>query len=447
MAYSDFIAAIDLGTSHLVGVVGIKNASGAFSIIAYDRVSSANSIRRGCVYNVEETASRVKRLILQLESKLNGAKIGKVYVGIGGQSLRSIDHSVVKELGDDAVVTEEVIDELYKESQSFRPDLLDVLAAVSPSYFLDGHIEYQPIGIPSNRIEARYKLIVGRPSLRRYATNSITEKAKIEIAGLVVSPLALADVVLSDDQKDLGCALIGFGAGVTTLTVYKGGKLVSLNVIPLGSHLITKDITSLRLVESEAERIKLAYGNANMDKDDDTTIQVTAADGNGLREIRLSDLNNVVEARAKEILENVCARLEESGVINNLGAGIIIAGGGSQLKNIIEVIQERLKMEVRMAKIRKDIIIGNEAIVNNPEYAVALGLLMQGTENCAATPPQKVEQKPLFNDFEVEVTPKQEPEPKVEKPKKKKSVGLFKNLTNKIDSFGKTLFDDEDTGK
>lgn len=442
MAYTDFIAAIDLGTSHMVGMVGTKNAAGVLSIIAYEIENSATCIRRGCVYNVEETANKIKRLILKLENKLHGSKIGKVYVGVGGQSLRSVEHTVLKVLGPEGVVTEEVIQSLYQECCNFRPDMLDVLAAVSPTYFLDGKPEPSPVGIPCNRIEARYKLIVGRPSLKRYIINSISERAKVEIAGIIVSPLALADVVLTDDEKDLGCALIGFGAGVTTLTVYKGGKLANLSVIPFGGNLITRDITNLHVVESEAERIKLTYGNATADKDNELAIQVSSADGLGLREIKLAELNNVIEARLKEILENVYARLEATGLMNSLGAGIVITGGGAALKGLPETIKERLKMEVRYSSVRKGIVEGGEMVAGNPQYAVAVGLLLQGTKNCALYIPPKPEPEP--EPVVVEEPPVAEPprrEPKREK-EKKKGPGLFGRLA---DTFGKTLFDDDET--
>lgn len=442
MAYTDFIAAIDLGTSHMVGMVGTKNAAGVLSIIAYEIENSATCIRRGCVYNVEETANKIKRLILKLENKLHGSKIGKVYVGVGGQSLRSVEHTVLKVLGPEGVVTDEVIQSLYQECCNFRPDMLDVLAAVSPTYFLDGKPEPSPVGIPCNRIEARYKLIVGRPSLKRYIINSISERAKVEIAGIIVSPLALADVVLTDDEKDLGCALIGFGAGVTTLTVYKGGKLANLSVIPFGGNLITRDITNLHVVESEAERIKLTYGNATADKDNEMAIQVSSADGLGLREIKLAELNNVIEARLKEILENVYARLEATGLMNSLGAGIVITGGGAALKGLPETIKERLKMEVRYSSVRKGIVEGGEMVAGNPQYAVAVGLLLQGTKNCALYIPPKPEPEP--EPAVVEEPPVAEPprkEPKREK-EKKKGPGLFGRLA---DTFGKTLFDDDET--
>ena len=449
MAYTDFIAAIDLGTSHMVGMVGTKNATGALSIIAYEVENSGTCIRRGCVYNVKETASKIKRLILKLENKLGGTKIGQVYVGLGGQSLRSIEHTVCKVLGTEGVVTEEIIDSLYQECKDYRPDMLTVLDVVSPSYFLDDKPESNPVGVPCfSRIEARYKLIVGRPSLKLNIVNSISEQAKIEIAGILVSPLALGDVVLSDNEKDLGCALIGFGAGVTTISVYKGGKLASLSVVPFGGNLITKDITNLRVVESEAERLKITYGSAKADRDNDMTIQVSLADGMGLREIKLAELNGVIEARMDEILENVYARLEATGLMSVLGAGIVITGGGAALKNLPAVMSERLKMEVRYSAVRKGVVASGDLVVaSNPEYAVAVGLLAKGTKNCALYIPPKPEPKPEPKvELEPTVEPIVEPEPIKEKPKKEKKEkkGFGWKPKTWIDTFGKTLFDDDD---
>ena len=437
MAYTDFIAVIDLGSSHMVGMVGTKNQRGTLSIIAYEVEDSSSCIRRGCVYNVDETANKIKRLILKLENKLGGAKIAKVYVGIGGQSLHSIDHTVSRVLGTDGVVTEEIINDLYEECKSFHPDLLDVLAVVSPTYTLDDKLEPNPVGIPCSRIEARYKLIVGRPSLRRYLNDGIAERAKIEIAGIIVSPLALADVVLTDNEKNLGCALIGFGAGVTTLTVYKGGRLIDLSVIPFGGNLITRDITNLRLVESEAERVKLTYGSAMMEKNGDQNIQVGSADV-GMREIKLSDLNYVIEARIKEILENVYARIDATGLMDSLGAGIVITGGAAALKNLPEVIRERLKMDVRCSAARKGTVEGGDAIAGKLEYAVAIGLLTKGTKNCAYIQPKVEKPNP--------VEPKED-EPKREEPrtttsannKKPKGKGRLVGLWGNI---SKNLFDD-----
>jgi cell division protein FtsA len=279
MAYTNFIAAIDLGTSHIAGMIATKNASGAITILAYETASSASCIRRGCIYNMDEAAYLIKGLIQKLHNKIAGDRIEKVYVGIGGQSIHAINHVVTKSLGNETSVTTDIIKAMDAECRNYHPEMLDVLDIVSPTYYLNDKKEINPVGISCSRIEAHYKLIVGRPSLRRDIYGSIKEKANVNIAGVFVSPLALADAVLSQGEKDLGCALINFGAGVTSVSIYKYGNLSNLWVIPLGGNLITKDIMTLNIVEHEAERIKKTYGSLIIDKDDDSSIPVNAAEG------------------------------------------------------------------------------------------------------------------------------------------------------------------------
>lgn len=443
MAYTNFIAAIDLGTSHMVGMVGTKDATGALSIIAYEVENTSTGIRRGYVYNVKDAATNIKRLILKLENKLDGAKISKVYVGIGGQSIRSLDHVVSRVLGAEGVVTEEIIDGLYAECKAFRPDMLAVLDVVAPAYMVDGKPEPNPVGVLCHRIEARYKLIVGRPALRLNVSNSVTGLAGIDIAGIEIAPLSLGDVVLSENEKDLGCALINFGAGVTSVAIYKGGKLIDLSVVPLGSNLITKDITALHVVESEAERLKLTYGAAKADREHDMEIPLSAADGS-VRKLNLYELNSVVEARMDEILQNVYARLESSGALPSLGAGVVIAGGGSALKGLPALMSERLKMEVRYATIRKGIVAGGDTLIaSNPEFATAIGLLAQGSLNCAYYMPPKPEPKPEPKPV-VGSQPKVEPEVKKPQPKGKSKGESVWNWKKMWGSVQQELFFDDD---
>lgn len=464
MAYTDFIAVIDLGTFQLKGMVGVKTASGGLTILAHEAEESGTAIRRGCVFNVDETATRVKKLVRKLEAKLNGARIAKVYAGIGGQSLHSIDHSVVHELPEEGVVTDEIIDILFEECRVYKPELLEVLHIVSPTYYVDGVLEPNPVGVPCKEIEARFKLIVGRPSLRRHVEISMGDKAKLEVAGIRISPLALADSVLTENEKELGCALIDFGAGVTSLSVYKNGKLQNLCVIPLGGQLITRDLTSLHLVETEAEKIKINYGGAVADSENDETIQVNAMDGVGIREVKLAEVDYVVESRMKEILENVYAQLELSDPAKNLGGGVIITGGASRLRGVSDVIKKKLKVNVRHATIRKG-IVENQNLIESSD-AIAIGLLMQGTENCAlvtvtstsAEPIRGAKEGNLFGDDEG-MSPEEKERLEREKKEKKEQERIererrerekkekkrkFSDFFNKgIDKIG-NLFDEDD---
>ena len=203
----------------------------------------------------------------------------------------------------------------------------------------------------------------------------MAEQIKLDVAGVVVAPLALADLILTEQEKLKGCALIDFGAGVTSVTVYKDGSLAGLYVIPLGSHLITRDLMSLGMPEKEAERVKRTYGNAIWEKDNEQQmVTVDLADGQHSSEIKLSDINMVVEVRSREIIENIYARMEDAGVAKDPGYSIVIAGNGAALKNMREALSERFKMDVRYASVRKDLIADGEMIANNPEYTTAAAL-------------------------------------------------------------------------
>lgn len=461
MAYTDFIAAIDLGTSHMVGMVGTKNQAGVISIIACEVENSGTCVRRGCVYNIDETAMKLRRLVNKLENKLEGTKIGKVYVGLSGQSLCSIEHSVSKLLGADGIVSEELIESLRQECCKYHSDdMRDVLAAVSPVYYLDNRQETNPIGLTCSRIEARYCLIVGRPSLKRNVILSV-ERAKLDVAGFVISPLALADSVLTDTDKAKGCALIEFGAGVTTLAAYKERKLIGLAVVPFGGNVITKDIESLRLSEQEAERLKLTYGSAVADRANEH-VSLTSSIGFGSA-VTQKDLNNVVEARAKEIVENVYACLGRMGrIAGTLDAGVVIAGGAANLKRLPDLIRDIFKMDVRYASVRRDCVENGEWAANDPSYAVALSLLMRGTVNCAILPkpePEKVVE-PVVEKEPVTPTPEPEEEPEehkpiVEEPKsksrssqpqKEKAGSLWDKLRRKKDTLIGDLFNEDSLG-
>ena len=410
MAYTDFIAAIDLGTSHIVGMVGTKNASGALSILAYEVEKAEGSIRRGCVYNGEEVAYHIGLLLRKLENKLDGAKIDKVYIGIGGQSLRSMDYTVNKVLGSGGEVTEAILQEMAKDCRMYRPAELDVFDIVSPAYYLDGRAENEPLGVNCSRIDARYKLIVGRPVLRRSIENTVKERIKRKVPRVLVSPIALANLVLTDAERQQGGILIDFGAGVTSVSAYRKGRLQMLYVVPFGSHLITRDIASgLDVSESEAERLKRVHGMALPNKEiEQQPLDINRMDG--VHTIKQTNLDEIVEARVREIIENVYARVQDSNILKDGGYSIVIAGGGAMLKDLREAVKSRFKMDVRIASARRDLIEGNDMIANNPEYMLAAALLLQCKENCA---------KPEVKNPVAPKPPKIEPpktEPKVEVP-------------------------------
>ena len=392
MAHTNYIVAIDLGTSHLTGMVGVKNAQGKLTILADEVEVSTSCIQRGCVLNVNETAHRMHRLLMKLQNKLSGKfsdfVINKVYIGVGGQSLHSIEHFEMRTLNSNAVVTDEDIQSLDEQCKKFKPGKFDVLSVTPPTYYVNGKITDSPVGIPCKRIEAHYKLIVGQPSIKNYIHSCFDLLNDVQLAGIIVSPLSLAETMLGKDDKELGCVMIDFGAGTTSVVVFKRNKLVHLCVIPIGSVLITKDLTNLPFVESDAERLKIKFGSAVMVKDEENPSVFETKDGIGIREF-----NTVVEARAQEIVENVCNQVKLSNV-DSLGAGVFLTGRASALNNLQDLVQNKLKQEVRYSTIQKEWVENEDERLGNPLYMNVISLLIKGTENCLSYVPPLILDKP-----------------------------------------------------
>lgn len=424
MAHENYIVVIDLGTSHLVGMVGVKSAQGTLSILAEEVEPSASCIRRGCVYNEVETANRINRLISKLQNKLDGKlpsdfSIEKAYIGVGGQSLRTYKHVEVKIINTDSVVSEEDILLLDKQCRTFKPDMLDVLGISSPVYYADNTLTDNPVGISCKRIEAHYRLIVGKPAIRNNIINSVN-RTKIKLVGIIVSPLALADAIFSRNEKELGCVLIEFGAGVTSVVVYKQNELIHMAVIPLGGNLITKDLKSLRLLDSEAEQLKIKYGSAVLKKNNESADSFEDRDGIGLHEI-----NIVIEARTKEIVENVYAQVKSTGEMDALGK-IVLAGGASALKNLQELVRERFNKEVSFSTIRKEWMKENDERIGNTRYMTAIGILIKGTENCIHIP------TPIASPVKDEEGKKEEKKKKKKKEGESEGGNIFEKLLKEL---------------
>jgi len=377
---ADYIVAIDLGTSHLTGIVGEKSANGV-TIVACETVETDNCIHRGMINNSKNLAHHISDLIKRLERSLKGDYIHQFYVGIGGQSLRTIDHIEKMDIQDGMTVTKDDIDYLHEKCRNFKPDLLDVLGMAPAVYYRDGIKVEKPDSEWCKLFEARYKLVVGRSMIRNMLKNSVDVIDGKELAGIIVSPLALADAVLSAKDKELGCALVDFGAGVTSVSIFKDGDLQHLCVIPIGGRMITQDIRSLQLTEADAERLKKEKGKATVCKEDENEIIQIEMEGQD-RQLKLSDLNAVIEGRAKEIVDNVYARICAVFETNQLGAGIVLAGCAYELTYLSELMQEKCNVNVRPATIQKGLVQGSDEMLGNPLYMMAISLMLKGTESC-----------------------------------------------------------------
>ena len=404
MATTEFIAAIELGSSKVTGIAGRKNSDGSMQVLAYAKEDSSSFIRKGIIYNLDKTAQSLTSIINKLEGDLKNS-IAKVYVGIGGQSLRTVRNVVSRDLNEETIISQELVDAICDENLEIPLVDMDILDVAPQEYKIGNNLQADPVGVAGSHIEGRFLNIVARASIKKNLERCF-EQAKIEIADLLISPLVTANAVLSESERRSGCALIDFGADTTTISVYKNNILRFLTVLPLGGNSITRDITSMQMEEEEAERLKITFGNV-MYEEEESEEAATCQLEDGSRTVELQALNNIIEARAEEIITNVWNQIQLSGYDDKLLSGIIITGGAANLKNLDTMLRKRSKIEkIRTARsIRNTIQTDSDLIKKDGTQNTLFGLLFEGKENCClvearpVTPSQPVITEPV-NMFE-----------------------------------------------
>ena len=383
MAAKEFIVAIELGSSKVTGIAGQKNLDGSIQILAVVKEESSAFIRKGVVYNIDKTAQCLTSIIKKLETQLK-TEIRQVYVGIGGQSIRSVRNVIGKDLPNERIVTQDMVIELMDANRNMTYPDQEILDAAVQEYKVGSQFQIDPVGIQATRLEGNFLNILERKAFYKNL-NKCFETADINIAEMYLAPLALADSVLTEAEKRSGCALVDLGADTTTVSVYSKNILRHLAVIPLGSNNITKDIATLQMEESDAERMKLKYAAAytdNNDIDNDLKYSIDPE-----RQIESRKFIEIVEGRLEEIIENVWYQIP-SEYYDKLLGGIILTGGGSNLKNIEKAFNNHTHVDkIRVAKfVTQSIISNNETIkAHDGTMNTVLGLLAKGDINCAGS--------------------------------------------------------------
>ncbi len=420
MAVTDFIVAIELGSSKITGIAGKKHADGSIQVLALASENSSDFIRKGVIYNLDKTAQSLTSIIKKLESTLK-ASIGKVYIGIGGQSLRTIRNTEVRHLEEETKISQELIDSIMDSNREVPIIDQEILEVAPQEYKVGINLLADPVGVPSDHIEGRFLNIIARSSVKQNIDKCF-KQAGIEIADYIISPLALANAVLTNSEKRSGCMFIDFGADTTTVSVYKNNILRHLAVIPLGGNNITKDICSQQIEEEDAEELKRRYGSAYADKLEDEDESPTYSLDEKCS-IQSHLLEEIIEARVNEILANVWNQIVLSGYEDKLLAGAVITGGASNLKNMEKAFSNRTKVEkVRMGYESVLSLRGGVELAKDGTQNMIIALLASGKENCyrieRPAPPKKPVQTAIFNDNAEEVRRKKEEEAKAAAAKK-----------------------------
>ena len=377
----EFIVAIELGSTNIIGVAGKKNIDGSISILSVIKEDSTSCINKGVVYNIDKTVQCLTNIIKRLETSLK-AKVAQVYVGVGGQSIRSVKNTLIKELPLDTVETLDMVNELMDENRNMTYPAQEVLDAITQEYKVDAQYQLDPVGIQCTRLEANLLNILWKKSFYRNL-NKCFDNAGIAIAEMYLAPLALADSVLTDVEKRVGCVLVDLGAETTTVSVYYRNILRHLAVIPLGGNNITIDIASLQMDDENAEKMKRKYASAYTDsKDIDESLKYSIDED---RQVDSKTFIEIVEARLEEIIKNVWYQVPSEYTDKLLG-GFIITGGVSNMKNIEKAFKQHTGVDkIRIANFVQETINSNipEITAHDATMNTVLGLIAKGDMNCA----------------------------------------------------------------
>jgi cell division protein FtsA len=381
MAAKEFIVAIELGSSKMTGIAGKKNLDGSISVLAVVTEESSTFIRKGVVYNIDKTAQCIANIVKRLTTTLK-TEIRHVYVGVGGQSVRSVKNNIVKNLPEDTVVTQEMVNELMDGNRNMSYQDQEIIDAATQEYKVDNQYQMDPVGIQCTRLEGNFLNILWRRLFYRNL-NKCFDQAGVAIADMYLAPLALADSILTDAEKRSGCVLVDLGADTTTVSVYFKNVLRHLAVIPLGGNNITKDIASLQMEENHAEDMKLKYASAFTDNSDIDSSLKLSIDSD--RSVESRKFVEIVEGRMQEIVENVWYQVPSEYADRLLG-GIILTGGGSNMRNIETAFRNHTHIEkIRIAKFVTQAITAKDPLITAKDGTMntVLGILAKGNMNCA----------------------------------------------------------------
>jgi cell division protein FtsA len=393
MADSELIAGLDLGTTKVCAIVGERVDDG-IDIIGIGTAPS-KGLKKGVVVNIESTVAAIKAAVEQAET-MAGCEIGTVFAGIAGSHVRGINTEGVAAITDREVRDSDVQRVLEQSKAIPLPSDRQVIHVLPQEYIVDDQDGIiKPVGMNGVRLEARVHLVTAASSSIQNIIKC-AERCDLHVAEVVLEPLASAEAVLSDDEREIGVALIDIGGGTTDIIIYVNNAAVHTSVIPIGGINLTGDVCAgLHTPTAEAERIKIKYGCASPRMiDEHDTIEVPSVGGRPPRTLPREVLVNILEPRVEEIFSAVSHVLSESGYREMLHAGVVLTGGSTLLDGMPELAEQILGMQVRRAC--PSGVGGLADVVKSPAYATAVGLVKYGAQRVqiARTMPEPRSMRP-----------------------------------------------------
>ncbi|OAD45233.1 cell division protein FtsA [Polaribacter atrinae] len=435
---------LDIGTTKIAAMIGRKNEYGKIEVIGIGKAKSLG-VKRGVVSNITQTIQSIQQAVEEAES-VSGVKIHEVVVGIAGQHIRSLHHSdyITRNNADEVIDDndiENLINQVHKLVMLPGEEIIHVLPQ---EYKVDSQADIkEPIGMYGGRLEANFHVVVGQVSSIRNIGRCV-KSAGLGLSEITLEPLASASAVLSQEEKEAGVALIDIGGGTTDLAIFKDGIIRHTAVIPFGGNVITEDIKEgCSIIEKQAELLKIKFGSAWPGENKETEIvSIPGLRGREPKEITLKNLSRIIHARVQEIIEHVYLEIKNYGhetAKGKLIAGIVLTGGGAQLKHLRQLVEYITGMDARIGYPNEHLAGESDELLSSPAFATTVGLLMEGLEKQKPDPvveeevikEEVIEQ--VIDEYQEQI--QEEKPPVVEEVPKPKKKSFFEKFTESLKDF------------
>jgi len=380
MENKEIIVGLDIGTTKICAIVGRRNDFGKIDILGMGK-SESEGVSRGVVTNIQKTVQAIQEAVAKAAFQSN-VDIKVVHVGIAGQHIKSLRHRgiIVRANGEDEISQVDV-DRLDEDMHRLVMNPGEEIIHVIPQeYIVDSESGIKdPIGMAGVRLEGNFHIITGQITAAKNIHRCVN-KAGLTVADLILEPIASSESVLTEEEKEAGVALIDIGGGTTDIAIFQDGIIRHTAVIPLGGNIITEDIKEgCAVMRKQAEALKVKFGCAlaNEAKENEI-IAIPGLRGREPREISVKNLSYIIQARVEEIFEHVHYEIKCSGYEKKLIAGIVITGGGSQLKHLAQLVEYVTGLDARIGYPNEHLSQGMVEEVNSPMYATCIGLTLKG---------------------------------------------------------------------
>lgn len=383
MKKSTIVSAIDIGTTKIAAIIGKKDESGHIDVIGLGETVSTG-VKRGVVLNIEETVQAIQKAVDDAE-KMSGVKITEAFVGIAGQHIKSIkSRGTINADARSEEITQADVDRLIDNMHGIPISPGEEIIHIIPqSYLVDNEADIKnPVGMCGKRLEANFHIVIGQIT----AINNIKKcvrRCGIEPVGTILEPLASSRAILTDDEKEIGVALVDIGGGTTDIAIYYDGIIRHTAVVPFGGYVITNDIKQIfSILERQAEALKTQHGSALPGtQEDDCLISIPGLKGRDSKVISLNHLASIIQARIDEIFGAIEYQIEASGFGDKLGAGIVLTGGGALLKNLPQRVSYITGKDVRIGYPNEYLVSNVIKDINQTRFATGVGLILLGFED------------------------------------------------------------------